>query len=97
MYRRSYDPQDPEETSDIPGYLKWYEHEPCKELAQYKIIFGHAIHEHPDVAHWAISLDKGAVYGRGYRVMLIDTNGEDTFHEYPTDTYYISSHSWRNG
>lgn len=72
---------------DDPSYPRWYDYEPHEDLTEH-ILFGHAIHEKANVSHWATALDMGAVYGTGLRAMIIDTNGEDTIHEWETPVYY---------
>ena len=76
---------------DDKNQPKWYEWPLCEDLKKYKILFGHAIHEVCNVAPNIFALDKGAVYGTGLRIMVIDTEGEDTIHEYPTQIYYNST------
>ncbi len=76
---------------DDPSYPRWYAHEPCEALSKYHILFGHAIHDTAKVSSWATAIDMGAVYGTGLRVMIVDTNGEDTIHEWETPVYYKSS------
>jgi len=76
---------------DDKNQPKWYEWPLCEDLKKYKILFGHAIHEVCNVAPNIFALDKGAVYGTGLRIMVIDTEGEDTIHEYPTQIYYSSA------
>jgi protein phosphatase len=73
---------------DDKKYPKWYEHPLCEDLKKYKILFGHAIHEVCNVAPNIFALDKGAVYGTGLRIMVIDTEGEDVVVEVPTQSYY---------
>jgi len=73
---------------DDPSVPRWYQHELCDDLKKYKILFGHAIHEECNVAPNIYSLDKGAVYGTGLRIMVIDTEGEDQVKEFETETYY---------
>lgn len=76
---------------DDKNFPKWYEFDLCDDLKKYKILFGHAIHEKCEVAKNVYSLDKGAVYGTGLRIMVIDTEGNDEVKEYPTKIYYESN------
>ena len=74
-----------------PSQPMWYEHPRHEDLKQYTILFGHSIHEKAEVAEGVLSLDKGAVYGTGLRVRVIDTNGVDEIKEYETKNYYTST------
>lgn len=76
---------------DDESFPRWYEYEPCDELKDYHILFGHAIHDKANVSKWATSLDMGAVYGTGLRVQFYDTRTHrSTIKEYPTQIYYKS-------
>lgn len=70
----------------------WYKYDLCDDLKKYKILFGHSIHEEFEVAPNVFSLDKGAVYGTGLRILVIDTNGEDKMKEFETKVYYVSEY-----
>lgn len=92
LYIRTHGTGKMDDTSMPP----WYKYDLCSDLKQYKILFGHAIHEECEVAPNVYSLDKGAVYGTGLRIMIINTEGEDIIKEYDTPIQYTSTYTKRS-